>query len=257
MSTRHSIIPAAARSEQRTSTPRQTARVSACPSPGQDQGCNGGNPRLHERGTLLGMRDDGLHGVPPSGLPGARAHGVFAVDLLELGVGHPADVIAGAAPHQRAGAKPDHAAGIALDQVEVVEAADDRYPVLPVELLQVTEDGMGENRIETCHRLVRQDHARLLHQGAGDAHALLLPAGKLARLLAGLRADAHAVQRLPSQLAIGGAEAVHQAGAGVHVAQPAGKNVREDRGTLHEVELLEDHPDLPADPGGGLHPAPR
>ena len=54
------------------------------------------------------------------------------------------------------------------------------------------------------------------------------------------------VQCLPGHVTIRRGKHVHETGRRVDVSKPAGENVREHGGTLHEVELLEDHADLPS-----------
>ena len=52
---------------------------------------------------------------------------------------------------------------------------------LVVEPLEQRQDLLGRHRIEVARRFVGQDEVRIVHQAAGDGHALLLAAGKLRR----------------------------------------------------------------------------
>ena len=63
--------------------------------------------------------------------------------------------------------------------VVVVRHQDDRLPVLVEVVDQVQHLGAGA-RIEVAGGLVGQDDERIVHQRAGDGHALLLAAGELA-----------------------------------------------------------------------------
>ena len=90
-------------------------------------------------------------------------------------------------------------------------------------------------RVERRGRLVKEHDLGLHGQGAGDGHALLLPAGELARVDVGLFGDAHLLQQ------------VHRRSP----APPAVLRLRTDALRQHDVvqhgevreqvELLEDH----------------
>ena len=105
---------------------------------------------------------------------------------------------------------------------------------------------MSQHWIQTGYRLVCQDHAGLLHQGAGDPYALLLPAAQFVCPFVGLVGDAHLFQCLHRQLYILGREMVQQATPWVHVSQPARKDVGEDGRAFDQIKMLKDHADLPA-----------
>ena len=50
-----------------------------------------------------------------------------------------------------------------------------------VQAFQQVEDFVGRRRVEVAGRLVGQDELGVVHQAAGDRHALLLAAGELRR----------------------------------------------------------------------------
>ena len=60
-----------------------------------------------------------------------------------------------------------------------------------VDLFKEQHELEAAHRVKVAGRLVRDDHARTVHQGAGNGHTLLLAAGKLGRqaLLAAAEAD--------------------------------------------------------------------
>ena len=88
--------------------------------------------------------------------------------------------------------------------VGVVGDENDRDP-FGVELLEHAQDFHAGVRVEVARRLVGQYQRRFVHQGAGDGHPLLLPAGHLRRLVVGAIAQAHAVQQGVSPVASLGA----------------------------------------------------
>ena len=58
--------------------------------------------------------------------------------------------------------------------------------------------------------------------------------------------EAHAAEALAGERPVGGGKAPEEAWQRGHVAEPAGQHVVQHGGATHEVELLEDHADLPA-----------
>ena len=68
-----------------------------------------------------------------------------------------------------------------LDDVHLVRDEQDGQAELPVEVAQQLEDGAGGLRVEGAGGLVGEQHLGVAGQGAGDADALLLAAGELAR----------------------------------------------------------------------------
>ena len=62
---------------------------------------------------------------------------------------------------------------------------DDRYAVRPIQILKYGDDRFGRFGVEIARRLIGQDHARVVHQGPGNGHPLLLSARELGRPVAG------------------------------------------------------------------------
>src|SRR6056297_3699645 len=68
---------------------------------------------------------------------GADALGLFAVDVLEFLIGHRLDRFAVAFPDDASIAQPYHVRGVALNEIEVVQTADDGHPVLGIQSLEI------------------------------------------------------------------------------------------------------------------------
>jgi len=62
----------------------------------------------------------------------------------------------------------------------------DYADAFPVYLSQVLHNAVCRSRIEAGYRLIGQDQSRILHQGPGYANSLLLTAGKVFYLFAGI-----------------------------------------------------------------------
>ncbi len=100
---------------------------------------------------------------------------------------------------------------------------------------------LGVHRIERGDRLVGEDHLRLLHQRAGNRHALLLAARQRAGgLERGLR-NAQPLERGDRRSALFAREHAEQVERGGTVVEPAEQHVGQHVEARHEVELLEDH----------------
>ena len=67
-------------------------------------------------------------------------------------------------------------------------------PVLSIEPLKHLQDFLAGAGIQVAGRLVGQQDRRMIDERAGDGHALLLPAGKLRRLVVEPLAQADAFQ---------------------------------------------------------------
>ena len=99
-----------------------------------------------------------------------------------------------AVPHDLAVMQADDAAGIAVSQLRVVGDHDDEL-VLGY-LLEDLHDLHGGVGVQGAGRLVGQKDIRVVHQGAGDGHALHLAAGHLVGLFVQLIPQAHLFQGL-------------------------------------------------------------
>ena len=75
-------------------------------------------------------------------------------------------------------------------------------PPLPPQLLEQRLDARGAGRVDARQRLVEQQHRRVLHQRAGDQHALALAAGELAEALARPILEADARERREARPAV-------------------------------------------------------
>ena len=69
----------------------------------------------------------------------------------------------------------------------------------PVQLLKKIHDSFRSGGIQRPGRLVRQQHCRIIHNGSGDGHPLLLPAGHGSRHLPRICLHLHLFQCLQSQ----------------------------------------------------------
>ena len=65
-----------------------------------------------------------------------------------------------------------------------------------VQAFQQRENLLGRLRVERRGRLVAQQNARVVGEGARNGHALLLSAGKLRGICVGLVVDLHQPQQL-------------------------------------------------------------
>lgn len=86
--------------------------------------------------------------------------------------------------------------GDAHDGVHLVGDEHDCQTQFVPDLGQEFQDGVGGGRVESGGGLVRQQHRRLQRQGAGDAHALALPAGELVGVQIRLVGQAHQVEQV-------------------------------------------------------------
>lgn len=68
------------------------------------------------------------------------------------------------------------AVGKAPRQIELVQADHRGQSITPAYTVQPTQHLLGGMGVKTGHRLIGQQQAGLLHQGAGHANTLLLPA---------------------------------------------------------------------------------
>ena len=105
---------------------------------------------------------------------------------------------------------------------------------LPLQASQLAPHLLPQLAVEGGQRLVEQQDVGLEHDGAGQRHALLLPAGKLVRLALAVAAQAHGLQR-PLDLLL------HLAAGELPDAQREG-HVVEDRHVREERVALEHQP---------------
>ena len=136
------------------------------------------------------------------------------------------------------------AVGGGAREAHLVGDHDHRHAALG-EVDHDVEDLLDHLGVEGGGGLVEEHHLGLHRERAGDGDPLLLAAGELGGVLAGLVADPDPVEQLL------------RARLGVGLLDPADldrpeRDVLEDRLVREEVEALEDHPDLGAQPGERL-----
>ena len=113
---------------------------------------------------------------------------------------------------------------------------DHRHAELGIHALQQVEHLHGRARVERARRLVAQHVMRAVRQRAGDGHALLLAARKLARIARALSS------RLTRRSSSWARSALASFG---HAAHLEGEHdVLQHRALLEQAEVLEDHADV-------------
>ena len=78
----------------------------------------------------------------------------------------------------------------------IVGDQDERLAVVPVELPQEGQDLRRALGVQVAGRLVGQDQRRLVDEGPGDRHPLLLAARQLGRAVVGAVTETDEVERL-------------------------------------------------------------
>ncbi|MNC30641.1 hypothetical protein D3C75_789300 [compost metagenome] len=107
-----------------------------------------------------------------------------------------------------------------------------------VDVAQQFKNGSGGLRVQRRGGLVAQQDLGVMHQRPGNAHALLLPAGQLRRVHVVLFLQADQLQQFAYlALAFGLGHAGHLQGQLDVLPHGLGR---------HQVEVLEDHADAPA-----------
>ena len=113
---------------------------------------------------------------------------------------------------------------------------DDGQVQLLIDVLQQGQDGFRGLRVQGARRFVGQKHLRVRSQGAGDADALFLAAGELARIVVFALVELDQFQQF-----------VHAAPDLVfgHALDFQGEgHILFDRAAGQQVEVLEDHADV-------------
>ena len=149
----------------------------------------------------------------------------------------------GSVEHDLAVAEADDAVGPRDGEVDLVQAADDGEPLVGGDLADERHHLVARLGVERGDRLVGEEDARVLHEGAGDRHALLLAARQGVGALVGAVEQPDAVEvpegGEPARLRVRPQPEPRAADAG----QRAGQHVLEHRQRRHELELLEDEAD--------------
>ena len=78
----------------------------------------------------------------------------------------------------------------------VVRDEDERHAELVLKRLELHLEILAQPGVESCERLVEQEHARTQDQRAGQGHPLLLAAGELVRLALLEAGESHALEHL-------------------------------------------------------------
>ena len=73
----------------------------------------------------------------------------------------------------------------------VVGHEHERGPLLGANLEQQADDLVAGTLVEVAGRLVRQQHRRVVHKGAGHGHALALAAGEMRGHMVGAIGQTH------------------------------------------------------------------
>ena len=123
-----------------------------------------------------------------------------------------------------------------------MKAANVGYLTLLVELLERTKNRVRQNRVKAGNGFIGEDYGRRLHQGAGDANTLLLPAAKFIGAVTGLVPDPDAHQGFVCGGVVWLAEMLDQAVPRRGVAEASREYVGEHSGALDQIKLLKHHP---------------
>jgi hypothetical protein len=70
----------------------------------------------------------------------------------------------------------DGARGVAMHKVQEVQTANHGNAAFLVQLFKIFQDGMSKHRVERSDWFIREDQLWILHECAGNPHALLLSA---------------------------------------------------------------------------------
>jgi hypothetical protein len=128
--------------------------------------------------------------------------------------------------------------------VDLVKGHDHAHAVALVQLDQQFHDLAGRNGVKRGDRLVRQDGAGALDQGAGDGAALLLSAGQGVGALGRIVGDADPIQGGHGLGLVRRRPDAEQALPAGQAAERAEHDVAEQAQAADQVELLEDHAEL-------------
>ena len=112
---------------------------------------------------------------------------------------------------------------------------------------KILHDLTGGDRIQRGDRFIGQDDLRVLGEGAGQCHTLLLAAGELVGADVGLIQDADLIEGLQGLHFILPAENTQQYPPEWHIRYAGGENIFDDGGAGDQIERLEHHADAPAE----------
>src|SRR5712664_3850510 len=140
----------------------------------------------------------------------------------------------------------DDSIGISLGQLEVVNRAEHRDPVLAVHVAQVVEHHDRRFGVEACDRFVGEEDLGVLGQRPGERDPLLLAAGEGVGSDVGLLCDLQPLETLPREVLVLFREGRHIGPPPFLVAKAAGQYVADHGRAAYQVELLKDHRHAPA-----------
>ena len=155
--------------------------------------------------------------------------------------------------------EPDDAPAIGLGELEHVERRHHRDAVLLVDPAQELHHGVGQRGVEARHRLVGQDHRRLLEQGPRDGDALLLAARECVHAAIGEAVETHPRQDGVGPRDLGVLEPASERPPARCARERAEQRVLQHGEPALKVELLEHEADARAHPpqrlrrGAGHH----
>ena len=157
-----------------------------------------------------------------------------------------ADVARAGVEHDPAVAHADEPVRPAPGEFDLVQAGDDRQPLLLADLEQQRHHGGGRLGVERGDRLVGEQHRRPLHEGPRDRDPLLLAAGQRVRTLERAVGEADALQVGERVHAQGTRVGQHARTGEPDPAERARQHVLHHREPADQPELLEYEPDAAA-----------
>src|SRR5690554_363054 len=163
--------------------------------------------------------------------------------LIELGQVKVTDLLGGAVEGQAPGAQADQPLAILPGQFDLVQYAEHGHLPLAHHRPEQFHHLAARAGVEAGHRLVGQHDLGVLHQHAGDGHALLLAPGEGVGATRRQMRQADPLQGLHGLLAGVAAGGQGMAGQDAAAAHQAEQHVLQYREDADHVELLEDAAD--------------
>src|SRR5690348_2684912 len=102
-----------------------------------------------------------------------------------------------------------------------MQTAQNGNAVLLIKLFQIAQDGMSQHRIEAGNGFIRQNDRGCLHQGAGNAYALLLPAAEFTGAVVGFISNPYTLKRVDGALTLGSRKIVGKTVPARRIAKPS------------------------------------
>ena len=136
--------------------------------------------------------------------------------------------------------EPDDPVGPADREVDLVQAAHDGESFVGGDLADEGHHLLARLRVEGGDGLVGQEDRRLLHEGPGDGHALLLATGQGVAALVGAVEEADTVEVLQRGQLCSAGVAPQPEPRPTHPRERPGQHVLQNGQRGYELELLED-----------------